>query len=229
MTAFEPEHYPPGTSRGWVAFSRWTASWLYHVPYRLRVGGTDHTPPTGPLVVVVNHSTFAEGPLVLGALPRGPVFLTKRELFAGPLGWILRRMGQLALNRDAPDRAALLEAQRILRAGGVIGVFPEGTRGEGQMAVAHNGAAWLATSTGATVLPVACRGTYRASGTRRRFRPRVDVLVGKPLSLPSQRGRAAVSAATEQIRVALADLVVELDEARGDRSPIISESEQQRE
>jgi 1-acyl-sn-glycerol-3-phosphate acyltransferase len=47
----------------------------------------------------------------------------------------------------------------------------------------------------------------------------VDVLVGKPLTLPSQRGRAAVTAATEQIRVALADLVVELDEARGDRSP----------
>jgi 1-acyl-sn-glycerol-3-phosphate acyltransferase len=134
-------------------------------------------------------------------------------------------MGQLALNRDAPERGPLMEAQRILRAGGVIGIFPEGTRGEGQMAVAQNGAAWLATSTGATVLPVACRGTYRTPGTRRRFRPRVDILVGKPLSLPSQRGRAAVTAATEQIRVALADLVVELDEARGDRSPIISESE----
>lgn len=224
MTAFAPEHYPPGSSRSWVAFARWIATWLYHLPYRLHISGTDQIPPTGPLVVVVNHSTFAEGPLVLGALPRGTVFLIKRELFAGPFGWILRRMGQLALNRDAVDRAPVLEAQRILRAGGVIGIFPEGTRGEGQMAVAHNGAAWLATSTGATVLPVACRGTYRPSGTRRRFRPRVDILVGKPLSLPTQRGRAAVTAATEQIRVALADLVVELDEARGDRSPI-SESE----
>ena len=225
MTAFAPEQYPPGSSRGWVAFARWIASRLYHVPYRLRVDGADNTPSTGGVVVVVNHSTFAEGPLVLGALPRGIVFLIKRELFVGPIGWTLRRMGHLALNRDTVDRAPLLEAQRILRAGGVVGIFPEGTRGEGQMAVAHNGAAWLATSTGATVLPVACRGTYRASGTRRRFRPRVDLLVGKPLSLPSQRGRAAVTAATEQIRVALADLVVELDEARGDRSPIISESE----
>lgn len=225
MTAFAPGQYPPGSSRGWVAVARWIASRPYHVPYRLRVDGIGNTPPTGPLVVVVNHSTFAEGPLVLGALPRGIVFLIKRELFIGPVGWILRRMGHLAINRDAVDRAPLLEAQRILRAGGVVGIFPEGTRGAGQMAVAHNGAAWLATSTGATVLPVACRGTYRASGTRRRFRPRVDLLVGKPLSLPSQRGRAAVTAATEQIRVALADLVVELDEARGDRSPIISESE----
>jgi 1-acyl-sn-glycerol-3-phosphate acyltransferase len=225
MTAFAPEQYPPGSRRRWVGFARWTASWIYHVPYRLHIGGTEHTPSRGPLVVVVNHSTFAEGPLVLGTLPRGPVFLIKREMFAGPFGWILRSMGQLALNRDAPERGPLMEAQRILRAGGVIGIFPEGTRGEGQMAVAQNGAAWLATSTGATVLPVACRGTYRTPGTRRRFRPRVDILVGKPLSLPSQRGRAAVTAATEQIRVALADLVVELDEARGDRSPIISESE----
>lgn len=225
MTTFDPARYPSGTGRGWVAFSRWTASWLYHIPYRLHVHGTDNTPPTGPLVVVVNHSTYAEGPLVLGALPRGTVFLIKREIFAGPLRWILPKMGQLALNRDAPDRAPLMEAQRILRAGGVIGIFPEGRRGEGQMTSAQNGAAWLATSTGATVLPVACRGTYRAPGTRRRFRPRVDVLVGKPLTLPHQRGRAAVTAATEQIRVALADLVVELDEARGDRSPI-DESEQ---
>lgn len=226
---FHAEQYPPGTSRGWVAVSRWIATWLYHVPYRLHVNGTEHAPLTGPLVVVVNHSTFAEGPLVLGTLPRGTVFLIKRELFVGPIGSILRGMGQLALNRDVPDRAPLMEAQRILRAGGVIGIFPEGHRGEGQMTNAENGAAWLATSTGAAVLPVACRGTYRAPGRRRRFRPRVDILVGRPLALPTRRGRAAVTAATEQIRVALADLVVELDEARGDRSPIsdISESEQQ--
>ncbi|HJP75507.1 MAG TPA: lysophospholipid acyltransferase family protein [Pseudonocardiaceae bacterium] len=223
MTTFDPALFPAGSARRWVAFARWTASWLYHIPYRLHVDGVEHTPLTGPLVVVVNHSTYAEGPLVLGALPRGTVFLIKREIFAGPLRWILPKMGQLALNRDAVDRAPLMEAQRILRAGGVIGIFPEGRRGDGVMASAQNGAAWLATSTGATVLPVACRGTYRAPGTRRRFRPRVDVLVGKPLTLPNQRGRAAVTAATEQIRVALADLVVELDEARGDRSPIESE------
>lgn len=225
MSAFIPENYPPGTSRGWVAFSRWLARTIYHVPYRLHVNGIEHTPRTGPLVVVVNHSTFAEGPLVLGALPRGPVFLIKRELFVAAIGTMLRKMGQLALNRDMPDRGPLMEAQRILRAGGVIAIFPEGHRGEGQMTNAENGAAWLATSTGASVLPVACRGTYRAPGRRRRFRPRVDILVGKPLTLPAQRGRAAVTAATEQIRVALADLVVELDEARGDRSPISSESE----
>jgi 1-acyl-sn-glycerol-3-phosphate acyltransferase len=225
MTGFAPERYPPGSARGWVAFARWTARLIYHVPYRLHVNGTENTPPAGPIVVVVNHSTLAEGPLVLGTLPRGTVFLIKREMFAGPIGPILRRMGQLALNRDVVDRAPLLEAQRILRAGGVIGIFPEGHRGEGTMATAENGAAWLATSTGAAVLPIACRGTYRAPGARRRFRPRVDILVGKPLALPNQRGRAAVTAATEQIRVALADLVVELDQVRGDRSPI-SESEQ---
>ena len=225
MNAFSPECYPPGTSRGWVALSRWIATWLYRIPYRVHVSGTEHMPATGGLVVVVNHSTLAEGPLVLGTLPRGPVFLIKRELFVGVIGTILRRMGQLALNRDVPDRGPLMEAQRILRAGGVLGIFPEGHRGEGQMTSAENGAAWLATSTGAVVLPVACRGTYRAPGSRRRFRPRVDILVGKPLVLPTQRGRAAVTAATEQIRVALADLVVELDEVRGDRSPISSESE----
>jgi 1-acyl-sn-glycerol-3-phosphate acyltransferase len=125
MTAFTPEQYPSDASRGWVAFARWIATWLYHIPYRLHHNGIEHTPPTGPLVVVVNHSTFAEGPLVLGTIPRGTVFLIKRELFVGPIGWLLRKMGHLALRRDAPDRVPLMESQRILRAGGVIGIFPE--------------------------------------------------------------------------------------------------------
>jgi 1-acyl-sn-glycerol-3-phosphate acyltransferase len=70
--------------------------------------------------------------------------------------------------------------------------------------------------TGAVVLPVATRGTYRPPGARRRFRPKLDVLVGEPFRLSVQRGRTGLVAATEEIRKHLADLVRELDEQRND-------------
>jgi 1-acyl-sn-glycerol-3-phosphate acyltransferase len=64
------------------------------------------------------------------------------------------------------------------------------------------------------VLPVVCRGTRRPDGSRRRFRPRVDVLVGELSTLTVGGGRAGLSAATEAIRSALAGLVADLDEVR---------------
>jgi 1-acyl-sn-glycerol-3-phosphate acyltransferase len=157
---------------------------------------------------------MADGPLLFGALPRRVVFLIKQEMFAGPLGWFLRKIGQLSVRRGVPDRAPLLAAVEVLRAGGVIGVFPEGTRGSGDVAGAQHGAAWLARSSDAVVLPVACRGTLRPAGASRRFLPVVDVLIGEPFELPPGKGKQALDVATGQVRDRLAALVAELDDFR---------------
>ena len=77
-------------------------------------------------------------------------------------------------------------------------------------ASAQNGAAWLAKTSGAMVLPIACRGTYQAKG----WRPEVDVLIGEPFHLPEGKGRTALGVATEQVRDRLATLVAELDGLR---------------
>jgi 1-acyl-sn-glycerol-3-phosphate acyltransferase len=180
----------------------------------MRVHHRDRIPATGPVVLVANHSAFVDGPLLFGLLGRRAVFLTKQEMFAGPIGWWLPRIGQLAVRRGEPDRRPLLVAVDVLRAGGLIGVFPEGTRGSGEVAAAQHGAAWLARTTGAMVAPVVCRGTRRPDGTGRRWRPRVDVLVGEPLTIPSGGGRAGLITATETIRAALAGMVRELDDVR---------------
>jgi 1-acyl-sn-glycerol-3-phosphate acyltransferase len=108
----------------------------------------------------------------------------------------------------------LLAAVGVLRGGGLIGVFPEGTRGSGDVLNAEQGAAWLVRQSGALVQPIAVRGTKRPEGSGRRFRPVLDVLAGKPFELSVGRGRAGLEAGTEQIRVALADLVGELDRMR---------------
>ena len=206
MTEPSAADLPPGT---WVwlhDFGRRLFTGLWAVLVRRRVFGRERIPATGPVVLVANHSSMLDGPVIVSVLGRRPVFLIKRELFRGPLGWMLIRVGQIPLRRGEPDRAPLLAAVRVLRGGGLIGVFPEGTRGSGEVAAAHNGAAWLARSGNAVLLPVACRGTLRPAGVRRRWRPRVDVLIGEPLPVPAAKGRAALAEATEQTRSALAEI-----------------------
>lgn len=211
MTAGQPD----GTWLWLQGFTRWIGTWCFHVSYRLRVRHRGRIPLSGPVVVVANHSAMVDGPLLYGLLGRRSSFLVKQEMFRGPLGWVLPRIGQLAVRRGEADRAPLLAALRLLRHGGMVVVFPEGTRGAGEVANAHHGAAWLAHAGGGRILPVAIRGTRRPPGGNRRFRPRVDVLVGEPFAVPPGRGRAAVAATTEEMRDRLAALVTELDGIRG--------------
>jgi 1-acyl-sn-glycerol-3-phosphate acyltransferase len=222
-TVDQPADLPPGAWPWLHDLGRWLFPWLFAIMVRRRVHGRERIPATGGVVMVANHSSLLDGPVIASVLGRRPVFLVKRELFRGPLGALFTRVGQIPVRRGEPDRAPLLAAVRVLRGGGLIGVFPEGTRGSGEVAAAHNGAAWLARAGNAVLLPVACRGTLRSSGARRRWRPRVDVLFGEPLPVPTGKGRAALVEATEQARSALAALVTELDRLRTTGTPDIDE------
>ncbi len=201
----------------WVNdFGRWIARWLHRPLYRIRIRHPERVPATGPVVLVANHSSFIEPQVLFGLPRRHAVFLIKAELSVGPVGWAFRRLGQIMVRRGVADREPMMTAVSVLRAGGLIGIFPEGTRGSGDVAHAEQGAAWLVRMTDAAVVPVATRGTYRPPGARRRFRPKLDILVGEPFRLTVQRGRTGLAAATEDIRKHLADLVRELDELRDD-------------
>ncbi|HEX5405089.1 MAG TPA: lysophospholipid acyltransferase family protein [Pseudonocardiaceae bacterium] len=212
---------PPGTLVWLEDFCRWLFPWLMAIVVRRRVHGRERVPATGPVVLVANHSSMLDGPVIASALSktRRPVFLIKREMFFWPVGSLLKWIGQVPISRNSVDRAPLFTAVQVLRGGGLIGVFPEGTRGAGDVAQVHSGAAWLARAGAAVVLPVACRGTFRAPGVRRRWRPRVDVLIGEPLPVPEQRGRAGLATATEQVRAVLAATVTELDRLRAGAAP----------
>jgi 1-acyl-sn-glycerol-3-phosphate acyltransferase len=192
----------------------WIGTWVFRPIYRLRFHHRYLVPAQGPVVVVANHSAFVDGPLLFGLFGRRTVFLVKQEMFHGLVGWVLPRIGQLAVRRGTADRRPLTQALSVLRGGGLVAVFPEGTRTDGEVAAAQHGAAWLARAGGAVVVPVVCRGTRRPDGGKRRFRPRVDVLVGEPLTLTAGGGRAGLAAATETIRAALTRLIADLDELR---------------
>jgi 1-acyl-sn-glycerol-3-phosphate acyltransferase len=203
---------PEGASPGLHRVGQWISRVFVRLPYRVRIHHGERVPRSGPVVLVANHSSMVDGPLLFGMVPRSAVFLIKYEMFRGTLGWFLRRIGQLSVRRGEPDRAPLLAAVRVLREGGLVGVFPEGTRdGGGEVTQAQHGAAWLARSSGARLLPVVCRGTRRPASGRRRFLPKVHVLFGQPVDLPREKGRAGLTAATERVRSELVDLIAELD------------------
>ncbi len=208
------EALPEGSSPALHTVACWIARWLFRPFYRIRMHGRYRVPAAGPVVMVANHSAAVDGPLLLG-LPRRPtVFLVKHEMFRGPLSPLLHWIGQLPVRRGEPDRRSLLAAVRVLRAGGLVGIFPEGSRGDGDVVAAQHGAAWLARASDALVLPVACRGTRRPAASGRRFRPVVDVLVGEPFQVPPGRDRAGLAAATDRVRAALVAVVRELDGMR---------------
>ena len=153
--------------------------------FGLRSRGTEHVPATGPVLLVANHVSHLDSPLIGGASPRHLNFLAKAELFQVPLfGGFIRRLNAHPLRREGGDASALRAALRVLKGGGALLVFPEGTRGEeGRLGTAKPGAGMLAVLGGATVIPVYVRGSGRAWPRGRRFpRPaNVTVTFGSPL------------------------------------------------
>jgi 1-acyl-sn-glycerol-3-phosphate acyltransferase len=176
-----------------------------------RVLGAWKVPATGPVIFAVNHSHNVDGPMVMGVAPRPTHFLIKKEAFIGPLDPFLTRIGQLKVDRESADRTAITRALGVLESGGVLGIFPEGTRGEGDFASLRAGLAYFAVRSGAPIVPVAVLGS---SGKRGRLikglpplRSRIDVVFGDPFEAgdgSGRRTRKALDEATERIQKHLA-------------------------
>lgn len=182
--------------------------------WRVRVHGLEHLPTSGPVILAANHIGVLDGPALVAVTPRLTFAIAKVELFSGLAGRLLGYVGQIPVNRRVPDAHALGRAIQVLRAGKVLAVFPEGRRTGGEVSYARGGAAYLAMVSGAPVVPVAILGT-REPGQGRSAVPHhrspVHVVYGRPFSLPCTpwpRTRAAVAAATEELRSRLADHVV---------------------
>ncbi len=124
----------------------------------------DRVPEAGGVILAANHIGLVDGPLLATYAPRPVHALTKREMFAGRLGAFLRGTGQIPVDRYATDPAAIRTALRVVRDGGVLGIFPEGTRGDGELRRFHHGAAYLALVTGVPVVPVTMIGTRPPGG-----------------------------------------------------------------
>ena len=180
--------------------------------FAVRGRGHQHVPRQGPVLLVANHSSVLDPPLVAGLAPRPVAFLAKAELFDVPLlGWLIRRLGARPLRREGGDPGALRTALRVLQEGGALLIFPEGTRGaEGVLRPAKAGAGMLAVLSRAAVVPVYVSGSGRA-WPRGRTLPRptkVTVTFGAPLAFGDEgaRKKESYEAASREMMAAIARL-----------------------
>lgn len=184
---------------------------------RCVVEGLENIPATGPLLLVANHLNLVDPPVLGAILPRRIVFMAKEELFRTPvIGSVVSWYGAFPVKRGQADRQALRTAVAILEKGGVVGMFPEGTRSKtGKMNEAHPGAALLAVLGSAPVLPIAITGTDRLRSVRALFtRPKITIRIGKPFTIDRHRGgKGSLEGATVAMMARVAILLPE--ERRG--------------
>jgi 1-acyl-sn-glycerol-3-phosphate acyltransferase len=195
----------------WAAFAPgcyWGATYLLRfvlvILGRWTVTGRENVPATGAVIVVSNHLNNADPPILAAGIVRRRIrYMAKIQLFKYPFGIVPRLYGAFPVRRFEADLAALLNAERILKAGGVIGMFPEGTRSRtGLLGKPHPGTALIALRSGAMVLPCAVIGTEQLGNPLNILRkPKISIQIGRPISIAAVRrpSEAQVSELTEQI------------------------------
>jgi 1-acyl-sn-glycerol-3-phosphate acyltransferase len=156
--------------------------------FRLSVEGAGHVPPTGPCILAANHASYVD-PIVLAiACPRPVRFIVDRAQYVRPLvHWIATRTGAIPVENTPRDLGSLRRALEALRAGSVLGIFPEGGRSDdGSLKAAKPGAALLALRAGVPLLPVAIAGSFAAYSRHHRLpRPQpIAVRIGPPIAFP---------------------------------------------
>jgi 1-acyl-sn-glycerol-3-phosphate acyltransferase len=199
-----------------LAVARKVATMVVRLVFRIDIRGLEHLPKSGPVLIAGNHTGWLDGPLVQILLPRPCAFLVKSELYDTPFRPILEFARQIPVRRGAPDRTALRRAIAVLAGGGVLGVFPEGTRGVGALETVQHGIGYIALraqdqSAPCPIVPVVCTGTAEALPKGAKFvklRTPISIVFGPAFTLTvdgNPRARSTVAAAAEQIRLRLLD------------------------
>ncbi|MEQ8832887.1 MAG: lysophospholipid acyltransferase family protein [Miltoncostaeaceae bacterium] len=196
----------PRIGAGWWLFGHIALVPPVRGALRLRATGRHHLPAEGPVLIVCNHISQADPPIIgVAALPRRSYYMAKIELFRIPvLRRIVRGLGAFPVDRGASDRRALRLAREILGRGDQMLMFPEGTRRtDGALRPGLPGAGTLGLVPGVTVIPAAIWGSHR-------FMRRVRVAFGPPVDLSdltdgprSRRSQVAV----DRMMAAIADML----------------------
>lgn len=186
--------------------------------YRPEVHGLENIPADGPVILASNHLSFIDSMVIPIVVPRQIPFLAKAEYFKGTglkgrlTRWFFTSLGMVPVERGnaRASLAALEVLEGVLKGGGAIAIYPEGTRSlDGKLYKGKTGVARLALNTGAPVIPVALTGTDRMQPVGRKV-PRlrkVQVRFGAPLDFSRYQGvktsAAIYRTVTDQVMYAI--------------------------
>ncbi len=174
-----------------VTLARALARVLFCGVFRTTVHGAEQVPRTGGLLIVANHISFVDPPIIGALTPRPVDFMAMAELFRNPISAaVVRSLGAFPVNRAQADARAVREAVRRLRAGHCVGIFPEGGIRSGANSVLGGqptfrpGAGMIALLGRVPILPVVVRDTRVPYAWRNWLRRgEMNVTFGAPFSL----------------------------------------------
>lgn len=179
---------------------------IYRLVFRIRVTGKEHVPRRGAVLIVCNHLSNLDPPMMgWASRPRKSFYMAKKELFAGRLGaWVISSLGAFPVDRGGMDRNAIRVARDLLARGESVVMFPEGTRSrDGLLRAAFPGAGSMGLDAGVTIVPAAIWGSqFRRGPVRITFGPPVSA---EGLAAGTKGARAAE--VTTRMMQSIAELV----------------------
>jgi 1-acyl-sn-glycerol-3-phosphate acyltransferase len=231
MTEFEATKVPLH-----LRFARWFVQVFFAVLAHLDVAGREYIPLSGPLIVAANHMHVLDLPVVFAVVPRRQTVFAASKWRGKLAGWIMHVFADaIFVERGEPDRQAIAQALEVVKRGGALGVAPEGTRSRtGGLIEGKPGTVYLASRSGAPILPIVVWGQERAMRQWARLRRAdIHVRIAPPISLPpgTEGARAAELASyTDALMLTLARMLppeyrgvyARRLEAEPDASPVAS-------
>jgi 1-acyl-sn-glycerol-3-phosphate acyltransferase len=186
---------------------------VFNLIVHTQVEGLENVPETGPAILMINHVAFLDPVMLIARVPRRIVPMSKIENLRLPgVNLLIRIWGAINVRRGEVDRAALRRAMEALQAGHLLLMAPEGTRSKsGELQEPHDGIAYVATRTGALVIPVGIVGTPDiARNWKQGHRTTVHVTFGRPFYFETAGARVGREALSQMTREAMYQLAAML-------------------
>lgn len=175
----------------------------FQLIWRLEISGEENVPKSGGVIVAANHLSYADPPLAGACCPRPLFFFAKIELFANPFfAWLIRQVNAFPVKRYEHDISAFKTAQRLLRHGQALLLFPEGRRSKtGELGKAKAGVGMLAYKTKVPVVPLCIVNSNRLKEFKK-----LKVAFGKPLVPQPSEDKEIYQKFSDQVLAAIANL-----------------------
>ena len=189
------------------AFKWSVVSPMLHAYFGGKIYGVENVPQTGGLVIVSNHASYFDPPIVSNCVCRPVAYMAKEELFKIPvLAQAIKLYGAYPVSRGTADRGAMRYALEYLENGWAVGVFLEGTRtSDGRIHDPKRGAALLAAKAKVPLLPVSLWGSEKIvqPGTPIPRKVPLTIRIGKLIATPSSTSKEELEAVTRKCAEAI--------------------------